>query len=51
MYLYTLNEGFLIKDANSVFKSLQKEGKLNLDFELTNSNIHKIKRQSLIKVK
>ena len=51
VYLFTLGEGFLIKDANSVLKELNKEGKINIDFSLTHSGIHKMKVVSKIKIK
>ncbi len=51
IYLFTLNEGFLIKDANSILKDLNNEGKIDIDFKLTSSDIHKIKTISEIKIK
>jgi hypothetical protein len=51
VYLYSLNEGFLVKDANKVLKDLNKENKINLDFRPANSDIHKIKFGSEIKIK
>lgn len=51
IYLYTLNEGFLCRDANAVFKKLAKEEKIILDFKTTNSSIHKISAPSVINIK
>lgn len=48
VYLYALNEGFLIKDANKVLKSLEQEKKIRIDFKLHGSDIHKIKNPSKI---
>ncbi len=50
VYLFTLNEGFLIKDANKVLKQLSKEKMINIDFKLINSDIHKIQTPSIIKI-
>ncbi len=51
VYLFTLSEGFLLKDANTILKDLNKEGKIIIDFKLTGSDIHKIKNASEIKIK
>jgi three-Cys-motif partner protein len=51
VYLFTLNEGFLFKDANSVLKELNKENKIDLDFKVISSDLHKIKNSSIIKLK
>lgn len=51
VYLFTLNEGFLIKDANLIMRDLAANGKIDLDFKLTNSDIHKMKAASEIKIK
>jgi three-Cys-motif partner protein len=51
VYLFALNEGFLLKDANHILKELNADGKINLNFELAHSNIHKIKNPSIIKLK
>jgi hypothetical protein len=51
VYLFTLNEGFLLKDANSVFRELNNEGSINIDFKLTTAGIHKMKTISEIKIK
>ena len=50
VYLYTLNEGFLLKDSNAILKELKKDGKINFDFKTSNSDIHKIKLHSQIKL-
>ena len=51
VYLFSLDEGFLLKDANYILKELDSEGKINLDFKFSTSNIHKIKNPSKIKLK
>ena len=51
VYLFSLDEGFLLKDANHILKELDSEGKINLDFKFSTSNIHKIKNPSKIKLK
>lgn len=51
IYLFTLSEGFLLKDANKILKDLEKEGKIDIQFKLSNSDIHKIKEPSEIKIK
>ncbi len=51
VYLHSLNEGFVLKDANNVLKNLSDEGKLDIDFKLTSSNVHKIKIKSPLKIK
>ena len=43
VYLFTLNEGFLLKEANIILRELQKGGKITFEFKLCSSNIHKIK--------
>ena len=42
VYLFTLNEGFLPKDANKILRKLIEEGKLKNDLKLVTSKIHKI---------
>lgn len=51
VYLFSLNEGFLLKDANRILKELDKEEKITLDFKLTSSDVHKIGNGSIIKFK
>ncbi len=51
IYLHTLNEGFLMKEANIILRDLEKEGKINIDFKLISSDLHKIKNTAQIKVK
>lgn len=45
MYLYTLDEGFLLKDANTIVKKMKTEKKINNDLELISSDLHKNKEQ------
>lgn len=39
-YSYTLGEGFLPRDANSVLKDLKQKGKISFDFKLVSAKIH-----------
>lgn len=48
-YLHTLNEGFLLKDANAIFKDLKEKKKINFDFPLITSRMHK-ETVSIIKI-
>jgi len=50
IYLFTLNEGFMMKEANTILKDLEKEGKISLTSKLVNSDLHKIKIPSKIKL-
>ncbi len=49
IYLFTLNSGFLFKDTNKVLSDLKN--KIQFDFKLITSNIHKIRSPSPIKIK
>lgn len=51
VYLFTLNEGFLLKDANVVLRELSKAEKITFEFKLCNTDVHKIKIPSTIKLK
>lgn len=51
IYLFTLSEGFLLKDANKILKDLDNAKKIDLSFKLCSSDIHKIKNASEIKIK
>ena len=48
VYLYSLNEGFLLKDANTVLSRLNTEKKIKFDFKLITSDLHKDKDNSKI---
>jgi len=48
VYLFTLNSGFLPRDANKVLKDLKNENKISFDFKLIVRDIHKIRSSSLI---
>ena len=50
VYLFTLNEGFLLKDSNAILKELKKDGKINFEFKTYNFDLHKIKNHSEIKI-
>lgn len=41
VYLFTLNEGFQFKDANAVLKDLKESNKIDFNFKLINSKLHK----------
>jgi hypothetical protein len=41
VYMFSLNEGFLPKDANAILKELKSRDKIQYDFDLINSRIHK----------
>ncbi len=47
VYLFTLNEGFLPKDANIVLKKLAAQKKINYDFKTVSSKIHKEESQTI----
>jgi len=49
-YLYTLSEGFLLKDSHATLKKLKSEGKINYNFDLISSDLHKIKVASAITI-
>jgi three-Cys-motif partner protein len=51
VYLFTLNEGFLLKDSNTILRDLNKTEKIIIDFKLSSSDVHKIKNPSEIKIK
>lgn len=51
VYLFALNEGFLMKEVNVVLKTLEKEGKVSYEFKLISSDLHKIKDANKIKLK
>jgi hypothetical protein len=40
-YLFSLNEGFLLKDANIILKELTGKNKIEFDFKLISSKLHK----------
>jgi three-Cys-motif partner protein len=40
-YLFALNEGFLLKDANIVLKKLKESKKIDFNFKLISSRLHK----------
>lgn len=48
IYLFALNEGFLLKDANLVLKRLEEEKKISINFRLVT---HKLHREPLGSVK
>ncbi len=51
VYLFTLSEGFLMKEANIILKELEKEDKITYEFKPISSDLHKIKSNSPIKIK
>lgn len=42
VYVWTLDEGFLPKDANDVLRTLKNQGKIDFSFKMVSSKIHKI---------
>lgn len=50
VYLYGLTEGFLLKDVNTVLKKLKAEKKIDYDFRLISSDLHKNKDKEKIKL-
>jgi hypothetical protein len=51
VYLFTLNNGFLPKDANKVLVNLKNNHKIDYSFKTINSDIHKITYKSIIAIK
>lgn len=51
VYLFTLSEGFLIKDSNVILRELSKAGKISFEFKPCSSDVHKIIKPSEIKIK
>jgi len=41
VYLFSLNEGFLFKDANIILKDLKGKNKIDFEFKLISSKLHK----------
>jgi three-Cys-motif partner protein len=50
VYLFGLAEGFLLKDVNVVLKKLKAEKKIDFDFDLISSGLHKNKNFQQIKL-
>ena len=50
VYLFTLNEGFLFKDTNLILKQLKQQNKIEFEFNLISSRLHK-ELESEIKLK
>ncbi|RXK60350.1 three-Cys-motif partner protein TcmP [Lacibacter luteus] len=50
VYLWVLNEGFLLKDANPIFRELIQLRKIEIGFKLISAKIHKLLEPSLIKL-
>jgi three-Cys-motif partner protein len=50
VYTYTLNEGFLPKDANKILNELKASKHLDVNFKTTTSKIHKIENPQEIKI-
>ena len=51
VYLYSLSEGFLPKDANKILKGLKDSLQIDYDFKPISSRVHKIEHRQLIKLK
>lgn len=50
IYLYTLNEGFLLKDANAILKDLKEAKKIDFSFKTLSEKVHKIIDPKEIKI-
>lgn len=50
VYLFTLMEGFLLKEANTVLKRLKNEKKIDFEFALINNNVHRLSKEEAIKI-
>jgi three-Cys-motif partner protein len=50
VYTYTLNEGFLPKDANKILNELKASKHLDVNFKTTTSKVHKIENPQQIKI-
>ena len=50
VYLFALNEGFLLKDVNVVLRKLKLEKKIDFDFALISSDLHRYKDTQLLKL-
>ncbi|HEX5155046.1 MAG TPA: three-Cys-motif partner protein TcmP [Parafilimonas sp.] len=50
VYLFGLNEGFLLKDVNTVLKNLKTDKKIDFDFTLISSDLHKLENIQSIKL-
>ena len=50
VYLFGLNEGFLLKDVNTVLNRLKAEKKIDFDFKLISSGLHKSQNIEPIKL-
>ena len=50
VYKFTIREGFLLKDANTVLKKLRSANKILFDFKLISDRLHKISIPEEIKI-
>jgi three-Cys-motif partner protein len=50
VYLFGLNEGFLLKDVNIVLRKLKDKKKIDFDFKFLSSNLHRNKKIDYIKI-
>jgi hypothetical protein len=50
IYLYGLGEGFLLKDVNAVLKQLKTDKKIDFNFKLISSDLHKHKDDETLKI-
>lgn len=44
IYMFTLSEGFLLKDANTILRDLKKENKIKFDFTLLSDKLYNEKK-------
>jgi three-Cys-motif partner protein len=50
IYLYALTEGFQLKDVNALLKNLKTEKRIDFDFKLISSDLHKLSGTESLKV-
>ncbi|MFT3846439.1 MAG: three-Cys-motif partner protein TcmP [Lacibacter sp.] len=50
VYLWTLSEGFLLKDANVILNELLDQEKIKINFKLISSRLHKLIEPTTIKL-
>lgn len=50
IYLYALNEGFQLKDVNSLLKKLKSDKRIDFDFKLISSDLHKHNGKEYLKI-
>ena len=51
VYLFALQEGFLLKDANKILEQLKNSSRIDFYFKLISAKLHKISPEGVIKLK